>query len=100
MLYNHKITKNFRNPGKMYVKMTSEDLDEFFSSANVEWLKYRCKNQYTITDIKRGILEANHLKMNDDDIHTLDLFMALLGKYEDLEKNSLSTPNEDIKKEE
>lgn len=101
-LYNPEsmqITEDLNNPGKMYIKMTTDDLNEFFSRENVAKMKERCRKFYSMTSIKRGILEANQREKTELNVHIVDLLMACLGKIEYLE-NSLTTPNENIKKEE
>ena len=78
-----KITKFLKNPGKMYIKMNSTELEEFFSTGYVSLMKNKCKEAYTITDLRRGILQANHFTINDDHRHIVDLLMFALGKLED-----------------
>ena len=78
-----KISRLLKNPGKLYIKMNNTELEEFFSKGYANVIKNRCKEAYTITDLRRGILQANHLVVNDDHRHIVDLLMFALGKLED-----------------
>ncbi len=82
--YNKMITKFLKNPGKMYINMTSDELSEFFSKGGARLSKEKCKSAYTLTNFRRGILQANHLVRLDEDRHTVDLMMFALGQIEDL----------------
>lgn len=82
---NLKLTQFMKKPNKMYIKITKEELDEFFSTGYTKTLKERCNNAYTMFDFKQGILEANHLAVKDEQRHTVDLMMFALAKIEDLQ---------------
>lgn len=82
--YNKKLSQFMTNPGKMYTKMTSDELIEFFSTGYARLTKEKCKSTYTLTNFRRGILQANHLIRLDEDRHTVDLMMFALGQIEDL----------------
>ncbi len=82
--YNKKLSQFMKNPGKMYIKMTADELSEFFSTGYPRLTKERCKNFYTLTNFRRGILQANHFVRLDEDRHTVDLMMFALGQIEDL----------------
>lgn len=89
--YNKMITKNMRNPGKMYIKLTSDELIEYFSKGFPRMAKEKCQKCYTLTDFRRGILQANHTATTDDKRYLVDLMLFALGRLEDLEqtKNDL-----------
>lgn len=83
---NLKLTQFMKNPDGMYIKITKEELDKFFSTGYAKLSKERCTKNYTMFDYKQGILEANYLVKNDATRHTVDLMMFALGKIENLEK--------------
>lgn len=83
---NLKITKFLQSP--MYSTMTTEDLDQFFTTVYQKMLKERCSKNYTMFDYKKGILEANYLVKTDANRHTVDLMFFALAKIEELENNA------------
>lgn len=87
---NYKITQLMKNPNGMYIKITNEELDKFFSNGYAKILKERCEKQYTMFDFKQGILEANYLAKNDENRHTVDLMLFALAHIEKLEADVLS----------
>ena len=85
-MYNKKISKNMRNPGKMFTKMTSDELIEYFSKGLPRMTKERCQKIYTLTDFRRGILVANHSATTDEKQYLVDLMLFALGTIEDLQQ--------------
>lgn len=85
-MYNKNLSQNMRNPGKAYIKLTSDELNEFFSKGLPRIMKEKCQKSYTLTDFRRGILEVNSRSKNDDTIHIVDLMLYALGRIEDLEQ--------------
>lgn len=83
---NLKITKFLQSP--MYSTMTTEDLDQFFTTVYQKMLKERCSKNYTMFDYKKGILEANACVKTDINRHTVDLMFFALTKIEELENNA------------
>lgn len=96
-MINKKISQSMKNPNGLYIKITEEQLNEFFSKGYARLLKERCLNSYSMFDFKQGILEANHLAVKDEHRHTVDLMLFALGKIEDLQKTI--TDLEEIVKE-
>lgn len=84
--YNKNISRYLKNPGKMFIKMTNDELAEFFSKGYARLTKEKCQNTYTLTEFRRGILMANHIANNDDLRYIVDLLMFALGKIEDLQQ--------------
>ena len=66
--------------------MTNDELAEFFSNGYARLTKEKCKNTYTLTEFRRGILMANHIANNDDLRYIVDLMMFSLGQIEDLQQ--------------
>lgn len=85
-MYNQKISKNMRNPGKMFIKLTSDELIEYFSKGFPRMAKEKCQKAYTLTEFRRGILVANHSATTDEKQYLVDLMLFALGKIEDLEQ--------------
>lgn len=85
-MYNQKISKNMRNPGKMFIKLTSDELIEYFSKGFPRMAKEKCQKAYTLTEFRREILVANHSAITDDEQYLVDLMLFALGKIEDLEQ--------------
>lgn len=68
----------------MYCKMSSDELADFFCIGLARIKKEKCKNAYSLTDFRRGILEANGLpKSLELNIHLTDLMLYALGQLED-----------------
>ncbi len=84
--YNKNITLNMRNPGKEFIKMSKDELCEFFSRGLVRIAKEKCKNSYSLTEFRRGILQMNCLTRIEQHTYLTDLMMFALGKIEDLEQ--------------
>ena len=87
---NYKITQLMKNPNGMYIKITNEELDKFFSNGYAKILKERCEKQYTMFDFKQGILEAHYLVKSEENRHTVDLMLFALAYIEKLEADVLS----------
>lgn len=85
-MYNKNISKNMKNPGKMFIKLTSDELIEYFSKGLPRMTKEKCEKAYTLTDFRRGILVANHSATTEDKQYLVDLMLFALGKIEDLEQ--------------
>lgn len=86
-MYNKNLSQNMRNPGKAYIKLTSDELNEFFSKGFPRITKEKCQKSYTLTDFRRGIIQANCRPKNDDvNVHIVDLMLYALGRIEDLEQ--------------
>ena len=83
---NLKITKFLQSP--MYTTITTEKLEQFFSTGYQKMLKERCAKNYTMFAYKQGILEANYLVKTDANRHTVDLMFFALAKIEELENNA------------
>lgn len=84
--YNKNITLNMRNPGKAFINMSKDELAEFFSNGLPRISKEKCKNSYSLTDFRRGILQMNCLTRIEQHTYLTDLMMFALGKIEDLEQ--------------
>ncbi len=95
---NQQISKNLRNPGKMYIKMTNTELISFFAEGFAGETKDKCKKTYAMSDFRRGILQINQQTKNDINVHTTDLMLFALGKIEELE-NIIETKNNNEGKE-
>ena len=68
----------------MYSKMSNDELADFFCKGLARITKEKCKNAYSLTDFRRGILEANGLtKSIELNIHLTDLMLYALGQLED-----------------
>lgn len=68
----------------MYSKMSNDELADFFCKGLTRIKKEKCKNAYTLTDFRRGVLEANGLpKSLELNIHLTDLMLYALGQLED-----------------
>lgn len=101
-MYNRNFSQNMRNPGKMYIKLTSDELNEFFSKGFPRITKEKCQKSYTLTDFRRAILEANARPKTDTaNIHIVDLMLYALGRIEDLEqtKNDLQYVIDELQKQ-
>ncbi len=86
-MYNkNSFSKNMRNPGKAYIKITSDELNDFFSKGLARITKEKCKNFYNLTDFRRCIVIANHLATNDEQHHIVDLMLFALGQLEDMKQ--------------
>lgn len=85
-MYNKNISKNMRNPGKMFIKLTSDELVEYFSKGLPRMVKEKCQKAYNLTEFRRGILVANHSATTDEKQYLVDLMLFALGKIEDLEQ--------------
>ena len=85
-MYNKNISKNMKNPGKMFVKLTSDELIEYFSKGYPRMTKEKCEKAYTLTDFRRGILVANHSATTDEQQYIVDLMLFALGIIEDLQQ--------------
>lgn len=81
----HQIAQFLWNPGKMYIQMSCQELDEFFSKPNISKMKNNCGRLYSIYDIKRGILEANSWRKTETTIHIVDLMLSAVSKIENLQ---------------
>mgnify|MGYP004537816409 CR=1 FL=1 len=86
---NFKISKFWNNPGKAYMSMNAQDLNNLYEQGYVSVVKNRCKKAYTLTDFKLAILQANQGAKTDSNIFLVDLMLFALGKIEDYESSIL-----------
>lgn len=85
-MHNKELSKILRNPGKMYIQMNKQDLNDFFSKGLTRLTKDKCYKTYNMEDFMRGILEANsRTKTDSSNVHIVDLMLYALAKIEDLE---------------
>lgn len=98
---NKKLSVFWKNPGKAYMSMNSDDLNDVFSKGYANVVKSRCKKAYTMTDLKLAILQANQAAKTDTNIYTVDLMLFALGKLEDYEETlyELEKVLEELEKE-
>lgn len=83
---NKELSKILRNPGKMYIQMNKQDLNDFFSKGLTRLTKDKCYKTYNMEDFMKGILEANsRTKTDSTNVHIVDLMLYALAKIEDLE---------------
>lgn len=82
---NLKLSKHLTNPGKMYIKITADELNEFFSKGYARVIKERCGKSYDLTELQRCVLVANHHTKTDDTLYIVDLLMFALATIEDLQ---------------
>lgn len=82
---NLKLSRHLKNPGRPYLNITADELQEFFSKGYARIIKEKCKNKYNLTDLQRSILIANHNTKTDDILYIVDLLMFALATIEDLQ---------------
>lgn len=82
---NLKLSRHLTNPGRPYLNITADELQDFFSRGYSRVIKERCKNGYNLTDLQRTILVANHHTKTDDTLLIVDLLMFALATIEDMQ---------------
>lgn len=85
IMKNLKLSKFLSNPGRPYLNITPDELQEYFSKGYARVIKEKCKNNYNLTDLQRSILVANHNTKTDDTLYVVDLLMFALATIEDLQ---------------